>query len=225
MSYKEDDYLMLSGLQHFMFCRRQWALIHIEQQWAENLHTTDGMIMHRNVHDKSFNETRGDIIITRSLAVSSAELGVIGECDVVEFHRCENGIELQGRQGKHRVVPVEYKRGEPKENSCDELQLCAQAMCLEDMLCCDITYGYIYYGETRRRTKVKFSKELREQVKTALSEMHRLYSRRYTPKVKRTKSCNACSLKDVCLPVICNNKSAYDYVCKRMKGESDEEAT
>lgn len=113
MSYSEDEYLLLSGIQHFMFCRRQWALIHIEQQWAENYRTVDGELMHKNVHDRDFNETRGDVIITRSMAVSSTELDISGGCDVVKFHRSEQGVELFGREGKYNVIPIEYKRGEP----------------------------------------------------------------------------------------------------------------
>ena len=223
MSYSEDEYLLLSGIQHFMFCRRQWALIHIEQQWAENYRTVDGELMHKSVHDRDFNETRGDVIITRSMAVSSAEFGISGECDVVEFHRSEQGVELFGREGKYNVIPIEYKRGEPKENRCDEIQLCAQALCLEEMLCCKIPYGYLYYGEKRRGFKVEFSDELREMVHSMLAEMHQLYLRGYTPKCKRTKSCNACSLKDICLPVICGTKSASEYITEYLKGEPDEE--
>lgn len=215
MSCSEDEYLMLSGIQHFVFCRRQWALIHIEQQWAENYRTTDGMIMHRNVHDKEFNESRGDVLITRGMAVSSAELGITGECDVVEFHKNGDGITIHGRDGKYEVIPVEYKRGEPKQNDCDSLQLMAQAFCLEEMLCCSIPCGYLYYGENRRRTKVEFTPELRERLRRITSEMHEYYRRRYTPVVKRTRSCNACSLKDICLPGI-SGKSASEYIRKRL---------
>lgn len=218
MSYKEDDYLMISGIQHFVFCRRQWALIHIEQQWEENFRTTDGRIMHRNVHDSGFNETRGDLITARAMAVSSAELGLSGECDVVEFRRCSDGVELFGRSGRYSVTPVEYKRGEPKTDLSDSMQLCAQAMCLEEMLCCEIPAGYLFYGETRHRFRVEFDEELRGKVRTAAEEMHRLYSQRYTPKVKRTKSCNACSLKDICLPAICGGKKASEYVAEYLKG-------
>ena len=137
----------------------------------------------------------------------------------MEFHRSPNGIQLFGREGKFTVTPIEYKRGEPKEDPCDEMQLCAQAMCLEEMLCCDIPYGYLYYGEKRRRIKVEFDIELRCKVRAAVQEMHLLFSRRHTPKVKRTKSCNACSLKDICLPVICGGISASEYISDCLKGE------
>lgn len=212
MEYKEDDYLMLSGIQHFMFCRRQWALIHIEQQWAENFRTTDGRIMHRNVHDCGFNEKRGELVIARSMAVSSAELGISGECDVVEFRQCNDGIEIFGREGRFSVTPVEYKRGEPKENNCDVLQLAAQAMCLEEMLCCEIPFGYLYYGETRHRLRVDFDDAIRSEVRKVTREMHELFRRGYTPKVKRTKACNACSLKDICLPALCSERSVKSYI-------------
>ena len=219
--YSEDEYLMLSGIQHFAFCRRQWALIHIEQQWEENYRTVDGNIMHENVHDAGFHEKRGGLVITRAMAVSSARLGISGECDAVELIRAENGIELFGLEGRYSVTPVEYKRGEPKEDDCDSVQLMAQALCLEDMLCCNIPFGYLYYGEIRRRVKVVFDSELRRKTEEMIAEMHDLYKRQYTPKVKRRKSCNACSLKNICIPVICGSKKASDYV-EEMLGTGDE---
>lgn len=219
MEYAEEDYLMLSGIQHFMFCRRQWSLIHVEQQWAENFRTVDGSIMHRNVHDSGFNEKRGELIITRSMAVSSAELGLSGECDVVEFRRCADGIELFGREGKYSVTPVEYKRGEPKESLCDAVQLAAQAMCLEEMLCCDVPVGYLYYGETRHRLRVEINEELRTAVRNTAREMHELFRSGHTPRVKRTKACNACSLKDICLPSLLSARSASEYISEMLSEE------
>lgn len=224
MEYKEEDFLQLSGLQHFKFCRRQWALIHIEKQWAENFRTTDGALMHKNAHDKGFRESREDILITRGMNVFSASLGISGECDVLEFHRCANGISLNGRNGFWQPYPVEYKRGSFNERSGDMLQLCAQAMCLEEMLCCDIHEGALYYGETRRRMTVEFSKVLREKVQVSLGEMHQLYQRGYTPKVKPTKACNACSLKELCLPSLMKKESVSAYLAKMIGGEDETSA-
>ncbi|MEG1107116.1 MAG: Dna2/Cas4 domain-containing protein, partial [Eubacterium sp.] len=128
-TYDEEDYLMLSGIQHFEFCRRQWALIHIEQQWEENLRTVEGNIMHEKAHDGLFTEKRKNIIVTRGMRVFSKTLGISGICDVVEFHRDDLiGVEIFGREGKYCIYPIEYKRGEPKENDADILQLTAQAM-------------------------------------------------------------------------------------------------
>jgi len=217
--YSEDEYLLLSGIQHFAFCRRQWALIHIEQQWAENYRTADGEVMHRNVHDAGFHEKRGDIVTARAMAVSSARLGISGECDAVEFRRDDSGIEIFGLEGRYSVTPVEYKRGKPKEDGSDEMQLAAQAMCLEEMLCCMIAEGFLFYGETRRRTRVLIDEELRRRTETALREMHELFRRRYTPKVRRTKACNACSLKNICLPVLCSEKSARAHIKAMIEGE------
>lgn len=210
--YNEDEYLLISGIQHFVFCRRQWALIHIEHQWAENYRTADGMVMHRNVHDADFHEKRGNVVISRAMSVSSARLGISGECDVVEFKKDDTGIELFGLEGRYSVTPVEYKRGKPKDNDSDVMQLAAQAICLEEMLCTEIQAGYLYYGEIRRREKVYFTAELREKTEKAIKEMHELYNRCYTPKVKRRKACNACSLKNICLPVLCSDKSAKAYI-------------
>lgn len=210
--YSDDEYLLISGIQHFAFCRRQWALIHIEHQWEENYRTADGTVMHRNVHDADFHEKRGNIVISRAMYVSSPRLGISGECDAVEFKKDDSGIELFGLEGKYSVTPVEYKRGEPKDNDSDAMQLTAQAICLEEMLCTEIQAGYLYYGETRRREKICFTAELREKTENAVKEMHELYSRCYTPKVKRRKACNACSLKNICLPVLCADKSAKAYI-------------
>ena len=217
MSWPEEDWLQLSGLQHFAFCRRQWALIHIEDLWAENFRTADGRLMHEHVHDQEFRESRGDCLIVRGLAIHSKKLGISGQCDVVEFHKDSAGIPLQNREGLWLPYPVEYKRGKPKEHSADELQLCAQAMCLEQMLCCSVPEGALYYGEPRRRTVVSFTCQLRRQVQSSLSEMHELYQRRHTPKVKPSKACNACSLKELCLPKLMSRKKVADYLTAAME--------
>lgn len=217
MIYPEEEFLQLSGLQHFAFCRRQWALIHIENQWAENFRTIDGAILHENAHDTAFQENRGDRFITRGVSVFSGELGISGQCDVLEYHRGTVGIPLVGKTGLWQPYPVEYKRGSPREDTGDALQLCAQAMCLETMLCCDIPEGALYYGEIRRRVKVTFTPELRDQVRTMLDEMHELYRRGYTPRVKPTKSCNACSLKELCLPRLMKSRSVNAYLQAAME--------
>ena len=219
MEYNEDDYLQLSGLQHFTFCRRQWALIHIENQWAENLRTVEGDLLHQRAHDATIRETRGDMVSVRGINVHSPTLGVSGQCDVLEFRKSETGIPLDGHDGLWRPYPVEYKRGEPKSIDADRLQLCGQAMCLEEMLCCDIPEGALFYGQTRRREQVSFSEEMRESVRTAVEEMHQLYRRGHTPKVKPTKSCNACSLRELCLPKLLKTRSAAAYLSAAIKEE------
>lgn len=223
--YHEDEYLMLSGIQHFVFCRRQWALIHIEQQWEENLRTVDGKLMHKNVHDSTFHEKRGNMLIERGMPISSARLGISGECDAVEFKCSSKGVEIFGREGKYTVTPIEYKRGAPKIDESDCMQLAAQAMCLEDMLCCEVPEGYLYYGETRRRLKVEIDQELRDKTESVILQMHDLFARGHTPKVKRTKACNACSLKNICLPVLCGNKTASDYLRAHLYSEDEDEET
>lgn len=217
--YNEDEFLQLSGIQHFAFCRRQWALAYIELQWAENVRTVEGHLMHGKAHDSSIRERRGNLLISRAMPVCSRSMGVSGECDVVEFHRSETGISLHGEDGLYQVIPVEYKRGEPKAGHEDAVQLAAQGMCLEEMLCCEIPFGYLFYGETRRREKVEFSQELRAEVKEMFAEMHRYFAEGFTPKVRWSKSCNACSLKDICLPGLGKQKSAKDYVMSHLYEE------
>lgn len=212
MTYAEEDWLALSGLQHFAFCPRQWALIYLEQQWQENSRTAQGHVLHEKAHDAGASETRGDLIILRDLRVFSASLGVTGACDVVEFRRDPQGVPLWNREGRWQPFPVEYKRGEPKDHLADQLQLCCQAICLEEMLCCSIPSGALYYGQTRRRQGVDFTPELRQTVERLLGQMQEYAQRRYTPKGKLSKSCNACSLQEICLPGLSRNPGAAAYL-------------
>jgi len=214
-NYPPEEWLPLSGIQHFVFCRRQWALIHIEGQWAENALTAEGRLLHRRADEPFITEKRGDVLIARAVPVSSPTLGLTGICDVVEFTAVpggEGGVQLPGREGRWRPVPVEYKRGRKKHGPEDEAQLCAQAMCLEEMLLTEIPQGYIFYAQPRRREPVTFTPELRELVRKAAQEMHQYFRRGYTPRVKPSKACRSCSLADICLPNLQNRRltaSAY----------------
>ena len=216
--YAEEDYLMLSGIQHFAFCKRQWAMIHIEQQWAENYRTTAGEIMHKKAHDESAFEKRGNLLTVRGLRISSRSLGLSGQCDVVEFHQDENGIDLFGYEGKWNIGPVEYKRGTVKENNADELQLCAQAVCLEEMFQMDIPEGFLYYGENRRRHQVEFTSELRSEVERTADKMHEMFRRGHTPGAKPSKQCKSCSLENLCLPKLQKSGDVRKYIEKNIYG-------
>ena len=218
--YQPDELLPLSGIQHFLFCRRQWALIHIEQQWQENVLTAEGRIMHKRVDDPFFNETRNGVITARSVPIASYRLGLSGVCDVVEFTASPDGVKLPGRDGLYLPAPVEYKRGKEKHDHSDEAQLCAQAICLEEMLSVPIPNGYLYYGETRHRVAIELTAELRTLVKDMSDEMHNYFSRGYTPKVKPFKGCRSCSLADVCLPVLQGKViAASKYIKQQVENE------
>ena len=218
-TYRDEDLLPLSGLQHFAFCRRQWALIHVENQWQENLRTVEGHLLHQRAHDEAQRERRGDTLILRGLSVVSYSLGLSGKCDVVEFHLAPEGISLRGEVGLWLPYPVEYKRGKPKSHQADELQLCGQAVCLGELLCCTIPEGALFYGEPRRRSIVSFSPQLRQSVQSFSDEMHQYYRRGYTPKAKPSKSCNACSLKELCLPQMGRRGTVAGYLRKAMEDE------
>lgn len=213
--YTAEELLPLSGIQHFLFCRRQWALIHVETQWRDNILTVEGKILHERVDDPFFTEVRNDLIIARSVPVASYKLGLTGICDVVEFHLDANGVRLPGREGLYLPVPVEYKRGKPKREPVDEAQLCAQAMCLEEMLSLDIPLGYLYYGQTRHREEVELTAELRKLVVDMSIEMHAYFERGYTPRVRVSKACKSCSLADVCLPELQENVIAASRYIKQ----------
>lgn len=212
MVNNDSDFLMLSGIKHFHFCRRRWALVHLEQLWEENVLTLEGHYMHERVHDEGFTELRGSVLLSRAMPVRSEQLHITGECDMVELHRDKNGITIYGREGRWQVYPVEYKHGKPDERGADELQLCAQVMCLEEMFVTSIPEGAIYYGELHRRKKVPITPELREQVKSDLAEMYQLFKKGYTPKVKKTRACKNCSLVEYCMPQLNKTGSAAAYV-------------
>jgi len=189
--YTEDDLLPLSGLQHLLFCERQCALIHVEQAWAENLLTAEGRIMHERVHEAG-RESRGDIRTEYGMPLRSLGLGLIAKADVVEFHRTAGNNWLP--------FPVEYKHGRPKKDNSDKVQLCAQAMCLEEMLDVQIPEGAIFYGKTRRRQDVVFERKLRQETEDAAQRFHELFESGYTPKPVYKKKCDNCSMYDLCLP-------------------------
>ena len=216
--YLPEDWLPLSGIQHFVFCRRQWALIHVEQQWQENALTAEGRLVHHRADDPFFTEKRGEVVVARSVPVASLSLGLIGICDVVEFTLADDGVQLPGRTGYYQPAPIEYKRGRKKHDPCDEAQLCAQAICLEEMLAVEIPHGYIFYRQTRRRIQVDFTEALRDLVRKAAGEMHAYFQRGYTPRVKPTKACRACSLREICLPELQGSTlSASLYIQQRIE--------
>lgn len=208
----ESDYLMLSGIQHFTFCQRQWALIHIEQQWEENVKTIEGQHIHKKADKPFIREKRGNKLIVRGMPIRSHELKTAGICDVVEFVHNNDGIALQGEVGKYIPIPVEYKRGKPKKGQEDVMQLVAQAMCLEEMLVCEVNVAYIYYHEIKHRIEVEITESLREDVKKIFQMMHNYYSKQHTPKVKRGKHCNSCSLQNLCLPELEKTVSVRRYM-------------
>ena len=203
--FTEDDLLPLSALQHLLFCERQAALIHLEQLWAENPLTVQGRQLHEKV-DSAPGESRGDVRVARSLPLRSLRLGLSGRADLVELHRIsddnagEPGSVLPGIPGVWRPFPVEYKRGRPKPYHADEVQLCAQALCLEEMLGTSVPAGAIFYGQTRHRHDVRFDAALRRETEEAAGRLHRLIASGVTPPPVRAPKCDQCSLIGLCLP-------------------------
>ena len=216
--YTSDELLPLSGIQHFLFCRRQWALIYVERLWQENVLTTEGKLMHSRVDNPFFTEARAGIVIARAVPVASYQLGLTGVCDVVEFRESPYGVHLPGREGTYLPAPVEYKRGKPKQGQMDEAQLCGQALCLEEMLSTSIPGGSLYYGQTRHRVEVEFTPALRKLVSDSAEEMHAYFRRGYTPRVKPSKACRSCSLADLCLPeLLSQTTSALEFIRQQIE--------
>lgn len=207
--YPESDYLLLSGLQHLRFCPRQCALIHIEQLWKENFFTASGRVLHEKVHG-GIGESRKIVRIERDLKISSQKLGITGNTDVVEFY------------SDGRIIPVEYKHGEPKPDTSDEVQLCAQAICLEEMLGCSISEGALFYFKIRRRTSVPITNDLRKETEELAHKFHHLVEEGLTPKAEYKKKCESCSFIDECFPESAGRSKLVDiYVKRRLNTNED----
>jgi CRISPR-associated exonuclease Cas4 len=200
--FTEEQFIPISALQHWLYCPRQCALIHLEQVWAENKFTAEGQVLHQKAHQGD-DESKAGVKITRSMSVRSFALGIAGQCDVVEFHPACGDFrsQISDLKSTSRVVPVEYKRGKPKSHRADEVQLCAQAMCLEEMLGIRISSGSLFYGEKKRRTAVAFDAPLREHVSRTAAELHDMIRSLTTPLAEyQPRLCDACSLIDLCQP-------------------------
>jgi len=182
---EQDDALPISGLQHLAFCPRQWALIHLEQVWVENGRTAEGRLLHERA-DLPGESRRASVRTVRGMWLRSERLHLTGRADIVEF--------------RPAPFPVEYKRGKSKPNDCDTVQLCAQALCLEEMLQTAIPGGAIFYGNPRRRLEIDFTSQLRSRTEALAATMHRLYRNRETPAATPGPYCQSCSLVDICLP-------------------------
>lgn len=222
--YSEDDLLPISAMQHLAFCERQWGLIHLEQIWGENLLTAQGRILHERTHEPE-TETRDDIRIARGLRLRSLRLGLTGQADVVEFHRVtagQAGVPLEGASGMWQPFIVEYKRGRPKIGYEDEVQLCAQALCLEEMLGVSMSSAAFFYGQPRRRQDVQLNKDLRDKTETLAARLHELSAAGKTPPSEYGQKCKSCSLVDLCLPAATGQQqSARKYLAKAIKEGSE----
>ena len=218
--YEEDELLPISALQHLLFCERRAALVHIEGLWDENPFTVEGRQLHDKVHDDS-TEVRGDLRIARGLSLRSLRLGLVGKADMVEFHRVqenESGVQFEGVTGFWHPMPVEYKRGKLRKEDGYEVQLCAQALCLEEMLDIVIPGGAIYYGKTRRRLEISFDTKLRQDTVMATERLHELISSGKTPTAEYSKKCESCSLINSCLPKTVSKKGSVErYLAKVME--------
>lgn len=200
--YTEDDFIMISALQHYVYCPRQCGLIHVDDVWNENLFTTRGNILHEKVDTDTY-ETRGTTKTVRGLRIHSYRLGITGRCDVVEFRQTKNGEE---------IMPVEFKSGEPKDDISDKVQLCAQVCCLEEMLNTKITHGAFFYGKIRRRDVVEIDNELRLQTEKIIASVRDIVSTKKVPPAEYTSKCRNCSLYDICQPKAMNKKKLNNYI-------------
>ncbi len=206
----DDDLIPLSALQHYLYCPRQCALIHLEQQWAENRQTAEGRLLHERA-DLPATERRHGVRTVTAMPLLNLELGITGKADVVEFHRTETG---------ERAFPVEYKRGRPKAHRADEVQLCAEALCLESMLGTTIETGALFYGQTRRRMDVTFDGDLRELTRRTIADTRAMLTSEQTPLARYdARRCDACSLIDLCQPHLPGRRSVSAWLQQQLQGE------
>ena len=208
--YLEENLLQLSGLQHIIYCPRQCALIHVEQQWDDNYFTARGILMHEKVHCEK-TERKKDIVIERSIYLKSYELGLVGKSDVIEFHKAKDNT--------FAPFPIEYKSGKAKKDDSDKVQLCAQAMCLEEMMNVKISQGAFFYGKTKNRLLVDFDDSLRNKTISASAHYHELIESGKTPKAQYSRKCDNCSIKEICLPETFRKRSAKQYLTEIIKDE------
>ena len=217
--FDEDELLPLSGLQHLAFCERRWALVHVERLWAENQFTAEGELLHERVHSGEL-ESRPDVLLRRTVPLRSLQLGLSGQADVLEFHRVGDdaeGTRISGRSGRWRPVPIEYKR--TRERSAGlayHVQLCAQALCLEEMLEVAVPEGAIFDGRSKRRQTVSFTSELRDRTAALAARMHELFHQNVTPPPVTTAACERCSMVEICRPrVFAHRRDVAAYIASR----------
>jgi CRISPR-associated exonuclease Cas4 len=215
--YTEEDLLPLSGLQHLAFCERRWALIHLEQQWEENLFTAEGKLLHDKAHSAEI-ESRPEVLVRRALPLRSFRLGISGQADIVEFLPCEAsepGVPMPRRKGLWKPYPVEYKRTRDQHGSMAyHIQLCAQALCLEEMMHVPVPVGAVFDGKAKRRDLVNFDEPLRQEVERLAARMHQILQSGRTPQAVYAKKCDGCSMKPVCLPTVAGSASASRYLSR-----------
>lgn len=211
MVYKEENYLMLSGIQHFYYCKRQWCLIHVEQQWADNQWTAEGHLVHEKVDNPYLKEKRKNTFISRAMPVYSSSLGFSGTLDVVEFNRDdEKGIEIVGKKGKWVPRIVEFKRGKNKKDARDIVQLVAQVICLEEKFKIDIPTSYLYYDQTNHKVEIEITDVLRKEVQDLADEMHELFDNGITLSPNFCQCDKGCSLADICMPNLLKKHKKVD---------------
>lgn len=223
MYYNDDQMLMLSGIQHYMYCPRQWALIHIEQQWADNRLTAEGELLHKNVDNPAYRQKNGDVITLRAVHVASHTLGLYGICDAIELipsDTKENSITHLRYPGYWKPYPIEYKRGHSKPDERDEVQLAAQAVCLEEMYGIHIDEAALFYNETRHREVVVINEPLRRLTYKLSDEMHKAFAAGVTPKAVEQRGCKKCSLIDICAPELTRKSSVAYYLKKTFDEET-----
>lgn len=223
MFYDDDQMLMLSGIQHYMFCPRQWALIHIEQQWDDNRLTAEGHLLHENVDNPAYRQKNGEVITVRAVHIASHTLGLYGVTDAIELLPSADAIDAITHPrypGYWKPYPIEYKRGHRKPDERDVVQLTAQVICLEEMYGINILEAALYYHEIRHTEVVQIDKQLRNLTYELSESMHRTFEAGFTPKAEARNDCRSCSLIDICAPELAKKPTVSYYLKKTLDEET-----
>ena len=208
--------LPISAIKQYAYCKRRFALMFIDDQWGSNYKIIEGNITHEKVDDPFFNEKRKDIYCSRSVPIFSDRLNLYGIIDIIEFIRDNNGVNIGTKDGMWRINPIEYKNGRPEKSGADNLQLCAAAICLEEMFSTEIIAGEIYYGKLRKRVKIDFDAALKEQVEITVGKINELLHCDYIPPKPENQNCSLCSLSDICMPSIFDKSDTNSARSKRL---------
>lgn len=214
---EQDERLPISFIKQFIYCKRRFALMSIDNEWSDNHKIIEGNILHEKVDNPFIKESRGNMFFSRSVPVYSEKLNVQGICDIIEFKKSENGIKVGNKKGLWDINPIEYKNGKVEKSNADFYQLCTVAMCLEEMFDVTIKFGEIYYGKLKRRHLVEFSSELTEKIFFAIKEMQEIIKLSVLPAKDKNQNCSLCSLYDICMPNIFDNKSKIEMTMSKLK--------
>ncbi|WP_294468853.1 CRISPR-associated protein Cas4 [uncultured Anaerofustis sp.] len=217
--YNNEHNIPISMIKQYAYCPHRFSLMYLDNVWSENYKIVEGNITHRKVDNPFIKEKRKDTFYSRSVPVYSDELDLYGIVDIIEFTKSEDdsAVKVKGKRGKWKINPIEYKNGKKEKSNADALQLCAQAICLEEMFDTKIEFGEIFYNKIKRRFKVEFDNKLRSEVLNIIGLINENISKNEIIPIREEQNCNLCSIRDNCLPFAYRNKNSKEKLIELIK--------